>query len=58
VVVAVIEVLHIAAALYLLFTKWGSYGWNSLAQILVAGIVLFLLFNPRADEFFRQRHSA
>jgi hypothetical protein len=58
VVVAVLEVLHLAGGIYLLFAWSGTFLWQGIWQILVAALILWLLFNPRADEFFAGRRAA
>jgi hypothetical protein len=39
----------------LLFSWDGYYLWQGIWQIIVSLFVLWLLFNPRADEFFHGR---
>lgn len=56
--VAILEVLHLAGGVWLLFAWSGHYLWQGIWQIVVALIVLWLLFNPRADEFFEGRRAA
>jgi hypothetical protein len=55
ILVAILEVLQIAGGVYLLFTWNGAYLWQGVWQIVVALVVLWLLFNPRADAFFESR---
>jgi hypothetical protein len=52
ILVAILQALYLAGGVYLLFAWGGHYLWQGIWQILVAGFVLWLLFNPRADEFF------
>lgn len=54
-VMGVLETLHIAGGVYLLFAWDGAYLWQGVWQILVGLFVLWLLFNPRADAFFESR---
>ena len=51
----VLETLHIAGGVYLLFAWDGHYLWQGIWQIIVGLFVLWLLFNPRADAFFESR---
>jgi hypothetical protein len=58
IVVAIVEILYLAGGVYLLFAWGGHYLWQGVWQILIALFVLYLLFNPRADEFFEGRRPA
>lgn len=53
--VAIVESLHIAGGVYLLFAWSGVYLWQGVWQIIVGLVVLWLLFNPRAEQFFAGR---
>ncbi len=55
ILVAILEILHVAGGVWLLFWWNGHYLWQGIWQIAVALFVLWLLFNPRADEFFEGR---
>ncbi|HEY7730240.1 MAG TPA: hypothetical protein VH950_04980 [Gaiellaceae bacterium] len=52
ILVAILQGLYLAGGVYLLFAWNGYYLWQGIWQIIVAAVVLWLLFNPRADEFF------
>jgi hypothetical protein len=56
--VGILEVLNIAGGVYLLFAWSGTYIWTGIWQILIALVVLYFLFNMRAEEFFTQRRAA
>lgn len=56
--VAILELLYLAGGVWLLFAWNGYYLWQGIWQILIALFVLYLLFNPRADEFFEGRRLA
>lgn len=58
IVVGILEVLNIAGGVYLLFAWSGTYIWTGIWQILIALVVLYFLFNMRAEEFFTQRRAA
>jgi len=53
--VAILQVAHIASGVYVLFAWEGQNRYDGLGQIVVGLIVLFLLFNQRADRFFASR---
>ena len=53
--VAILEIIHFAGGVYLLFAWGGYYLWQGIWQMLVSVIVLWLLFNPSADQFFEGR---
>jgi len=57
--VAFVMVLHIAGAVYALTqVSWESQRNESLSaigQMVVSGLILFVLFGNRADRFFEQR---
>jgi hypothetical protein len=55
IVVAILEVLALFGGILLLFSWDGHYLWQGIWQIIVSLFVLWLLFNPRADEFFHGR---
>lgn len=55
ILVAILEVLYVAGGVYLLFAWSGAYLWQGIWQIIVGLAVLWLLFNPRSDEFFASR---
>ena len=55
IMIAILEVLHVVGGVYLIFAWNGHYLWQGIWQIVVALVVLWLLFNPRADEFFEGR---
>jgi hypothetical protein len=55
ILVAILEVLHVAGGVYLLFAWSGHYLWQGIWQIAVGLVVLWLLFNPRSDDFFASR---
>jgi hypothetical protein len=55
IVVAILQILALAGGVYMLFAWNGSYVWQGIWQIIVSLFVLWLLFNPRADEFFYRR---
>jgi hypothetical protein len=57
IVVTVVEVLYIAGGVYWLFAWGGIYLWSGIVQILIALLVLWLLYNPRADDFFTGRRA-
>lgn len=57
ILVAILEVLHVAGGVYLLFAWSGHYLWHGVRQILVGLFVLVVLFNPRADEFLEGRRA-
>ncbi len=52
IVVAIMEALKIGGGIYLMFSWSGHYLWQGIWQIGIALFVLWLLFNPRSDEFF------
>jgi hypothetical protein len=51
--VAVVTVVNIAAALWLLFTHPGGARWSTVGSILLGVIVLAILYSPKASAFFR-----
>ena len=53
--VALVTVLNLAANLWLAFVLTGTQRWQSLTAALVAVLVLVLLYNRSANEFFRSR---
>jgi hypothetical protein len=53
--VAILQVLSLFGGILLLFSWDGHYLWQGIWQIIVSLFVLWLLFNPRADEFFHGR---
>ncbi|MGL6279412.1 MAG: DUF7144 family membrane protein [Gaiella sp.] len=53
--VAILQALHIGGGIYLLFAWNGHYLWQGIWQIAVGAFVLWLLFNPRSEEFFAGR---
>ena len=55
IVVGVLEVLYAVGGVFLLFSWGGHYLWQGIWQIVVALVVLWLLFNPRSDQFFESR---
>ena len=55
IVVAILQVLALAGGVYMLFAWDGHYLWQGIWQIIVSLFVLWLLFNPRADQFFAGR---
>jgi hypothetical protein len=57
IMIAILETLHLAGGVYLLFAWGGHYLWQGVWQIVVALVVLWLLFNPRADQFFEGRST-
>lgn len=57
IVVAILELLYIAGGVYLLFAWSGHYLWQGVWQICVGAFVLWLLFNPRSDQFFEGRRA-
>jgi hypothetical protein len=58
ILVAVLEFLVIAGGVWLLFAWSGTYLWQGIWQILIGLVVLYLLYNARAEEFFEQRRPA
>jgi hypothetical protein len=56
--VAIVELLQVVGGVWLLFGWDGHYRTQGVGQIIAAVIVLWLLFNPRADEFFEGRRAA
>jgi hypothetical protein len=52
VLVAIVEVLSVAGGVYLLIQWDGTHAYTGIWQIAIGMIVLYLLFNPRASEFF------
>jgi hypothetical protein len=54
-VVMILQILALLAGIYLLFGWGGHYLWQGVWQIIVSLFVLWLLFNPRAEEFFYRR---
>jgi hypothetical protein len=54
-VVAILQVLALAGGVYMLFAWDGHYLWQGIWQIVVSLFVLWLLYNPRADDFFHSR---
>ena len=54
-VVTILQIFAIAGGVYLLFGWGGNYVWQGIWQILISLFVLWLLFNPRAEEFFYRR---
>ena len=54
-VVTILQIFAIAGGVYLLFGWSGHYVWQGIWQILISLFVLWLLFNPRAEEFFYRR---
>ena len=57
IVIGILEVLHIAGGVYLLFAWSGTYIWEGIWQIVVALIVLYFLFGARGEAFFTQRRE-
>jgi hypothetical protein len=55
IVVAILQALHVGGGIYLLFAWNGHYFWQGIWQILVGLFVLWLLFNPRSEQFFAGR---
>jgi|Tabmets5t2r1_1033131.scaffolds.fasta_scaffold72286_2 hypothetical protein len=55
ILVAILQVLALFGGILLLFSWDGHYLWQGIWQIIVSLIVLWILFNPRADEFFQGR---
>ena len=52
IVIAILEAIKVAGGVYLMFAWSGHYLWQGIWQIALASFVLWLLFNPRSDEFF------
>jgi hypothetical protein len=55
ILVAILEVLQIAGGVYMLFAWNGTFLFQGIWQIIVGLVVLWLLFNPRSDQFFASR---
>lgn len=55
ILVAILQILSLIGGILLLFSWNGYYLWQGIWQIIVSLFVLWLLFNPRADEFFHGR---
>jgi hypothetical protein len=55
ILVAILQILSLFGGILLLFSWDGHYLWQGIWQIIVSLFVLWLLFNPRADEFFHGR---
>ena len=55
ILVAILQILFLFGGILLLFSWNGYYLWQGIWQIIVSLLVLWLLFNPRADEFFHGR---
>lgn len=55
IVVSILQIFALAGGVYMLFAWNGAYLWQGIWQIIVSLFVLWLLFNPRADEFFHGR---
>ena len=55
ILVAILQILSLIGGILLLFSWNGYYLWQGIWQIIVSLFVLWLLFNPRAEEFFHGR---
>lgn len=53
--VAIAQVAHVAGGVYVLFAWSGQHRYEGIGQIVVGLVVLFLLFNPRADQYYASR---
>lgn len=53
-VVGILEVIVIIGAVIGMFSLGSTYFWHSLWSIFFALVILFLLFNPRATEYFER----
>jgi hypothetical protein len=53
----IVEVAQLAGGVYMLFAWSGHYLWQGVWQIAIALLVLWILFNRRADDFFAGRTS-
>jgi hypothetical protein len=53
----IVEVAQVAGGVYMLFGWSGHYLWQGVWQIAIALLVLWILFNRRADDFFAGRAS-
>ena len=57
IVVAILQVIALAGGVYMLFAWDGHYLWQGIWQIVISLFVLWLVFNPRAEEFFHGRSA-
>jgi hypothetical protein len=53
----IVEVAQVAGGVVMLFGWSGHYLWQGIEQIVIALVVLWILFNRRADDFFAGRAS-
>src|SRR5262245_39589301 len=58
IVVAILEIISIGGGIYLLFAWSGTYLWSGIWQIVIALVVLYFLYNARAEAYFTQGQPA
>ena len=58
IVVAILELFAIGGGIYLLFAWGGTYLWSGIWKIVVGCVVLYFLYNARAQAYFTQGQPA